>query len=171
MMAIRDDLLSEDISVVAEALDKLDASLRRKNDHGDLLDVLLILSSSNDPDIVQKASWCAGKMGQNKVNNKRIISLLIGLRDHDDGTVRENAAWGIGETAGTVEMSAVSIDVISQLLDDADRDVRGMAAWAAGRFHHKCGHMTDTVRRKLVGLLNDPSEYVREAAKFALGKD
>ncbi|MDR0777966.1 MAG: HEAT repeat domain-containing protein [Methanomassiliicoccaceae archaeon] len=167
-MSIRNDLLSGDISVVMDGLDNLDARLRKKEDHSDLLDVLLVLSGSHDPEIVQKTSWCAGKMGQNKVNNKHIISLLITLADHDDEQVRENVAWGIGETAGTVEMSDISIAVISSLLDDDDRDVRGMAAWAAGRFHHKCGHMTNEIKKKLETLSDDPSEYVRSAAKFAL---
>jgi HEAT repeat protein len=170
-MTIRDDLLSDDVSVVMEGLDDLDAKLRKKEDHSGLLDVLLMLSSSSDPEIVQKVSWCAGKMGQNKVNSERIISLLTGIADHRDEQVRENVAWGIGETAGTVEMTDVSIDTISTLLIDGNRDVRGMAAWAAGRFHHKCGDMTDDVKKKLETLLNDPSEYVRSAAKFALNDE
>ena len=107
-------------------------------------------------------------MGQNKVNDERMITLLIGLAGNEDEQVRENVAWGIGETAGTVSVSENSVNVISSLLDDDNKDVRGMAAWAAGRFHHKCGLMNGNMRAKLEILLGDPSEYVRSAAKFAL---
>jgi hypothetical protein len=170
-MTIRDDLQSNDILTVSKGLDELDAELRKKRDHSGLLDILTKISASSDADIVRKATWCAAKMGQNKVNDERIITLLIGLAGSEDDTVRENVAWGIGETAGTVAMSDDAMNIISSLLDDGDRDVRGMAAWAAGRFHHKCGYMTDEMRTKLKRLLDDGSDYVRNAAKFALEKD
>ncbi|MCL2786674.1 MAG: HEAT repeat domain-containing protein [Methanomassiliicoccaceae archaeon] len=168
MMSIRDDLLSDDVSVVSKGLDELDVRLRKKEDHADLLDVLFVLSSSHVSEIVQKASWCAGKMGQNKVGDERIISLLTGLSRCDDEQVRENVAWGIGETAGTVSVGDDAIATVSVLLDDDEKDVRGMAAWAAGRFHHKCDLMPDDIKAKLEFLLYDASEYVRAAAKFAL---
>jgi len=167
-MTIREDLLSDDISVVTEGLDELDKCLRKKEDHSDLLNVLTVLAASYDPEIVQKVSWCTGKMGQNKINDVRIISLLVRLADSDDEQVRENVAWGIGETAGTVPVSDHAIDVISSLLDDENRDVRGMAAWAAGRFNHKCKILSDGMKAQLETLLRDDSEYVRSAAKFAL---
>ncbi|MDR2866767.1 MAG: HEAT repeat domain-containing protein [Methanomassiliicoccaceae archaeon] len=167
-MSIYDDLLSDDVSVVSKGLDDLDASLRMKNDHSDLLGTLLMLSMSPDTVIVQKVTWCAAKMGQNKVKDKRIPSLLVCLAGSIDEIVRENVAWGIGEAAGTVEMADDCMSAISLLLDDHEKEVRGMAAWAAGRVYHKCFCMDDEIKMKLRGLLNDPSEYVREAAKFAL---
>ena len=167
-MDIEDDLLSDDVTAVLKGLDDLDKSLRKKDDRSGLLDILIALSGSSEPEVVRKVTWCAGKMGQNKINDSRIVKLLTGLSGSDDEQVRENIAWGIGETAGTVVLSETSVDVISMLLDDTDRDVKGMAAWAAGRFRHKCGYMTDDIKNKLEHLLDDPSEYVRKAAKFAL---
>jgi HEAT repeat protein len=105
-------------------------------------------------------------MGQNKVNDERITGSLAKHVYADDPQVRENVAWGIGEAAGTVTMNKDAMNVIALLLDDGERDVRGMAAWAAGRIRHKCG--LNEYEEKLKTLLNDNSEYVRAAAKFAL---
>jgi HEAT repeat protein len=167
-MAIRDDLLSNDVPTISKGLGDLDIELRKKLDRSDLLDILITISASADPEIVRRTTWCAAKMGQNKVNDGRIITLLAALAESGDPQVRENVAWGIGETAGTIGMDADAVGTLSSLLDDGDRDVRGMAAWAAGRFRHKCEHMTEKVRIRLNELLGDSSEYVRSAAKFAL---
>ena len=167
-MTLREDIQSEDMSLVLKGLDDLEVKLRQKHDYSDLLDSLVNLSVSDNSAIIRKVTWCAAKMGQNKINDLRIISLLASLANSDDEQVRENVAWGIGETAGTVALNNNSINAISLLLDDPERDVRGMAAWAAGRFHRKCGYITDEIKTKLKTLLEDPSEYVRSAAKFAL---
>ncbi|MCL2143176.1 MAG: HEAT repeat domain-containing protein [Methanomassiliicoccaceae archaeon] len=167
-MTLKDDLLSDDISVVLNGLRDLDVRLRAKEDMSDLLDILLKLSSSDLHEAVEKVTWCAAKMGQNKINDDRIVTLLVGMAENNDPQVRENVAWGLGETAGTVAMSDVAMSTISLLLDDGESSVRGTAAWAAGRFHHKCGHMTADIRKKLNVLVNDTSEFVRSAAVSAL---
>ncbi|MDR0335449.1 MAG: hypothetical protein LBH69_06190, partial [Methanomassiliicoccaceae archaeon] len=117
---------------------------------------------------LQRVTWCAAKMAQNKVNDERILILLSGMAGSGDAQVRENAVWGIGEAAGTIAMADDELVAISLLLDDAEHDVRGMAAWAAGRLYHKCEILSEEIEEKLNKLLNDPSEFVRSAAKFAL---
>ncbi|MDR0198804.1 MAG: HEAT repeat domain-containing protein [Methanomassiliicoccaceae archaeon] len=167
-MTIKDDLLSDDAAMISKGLAELDAELRKRRDRSDLLDILAGLCASGDPETVRNVTWCAAKMGQNKVNDPRIVILLTGMAGSGDAQIRENAAWGIGETAGTVRTDDAAMDAISSLLGDAERDVRGMAAWAAGRFRRKCGYMAEDVKKRLNELLNDPSEYVREVARFAL---
>jgi len=165
---IRKDLLSDDADTIADGLERLESELRKKLNRSDLLDILKDLCTSDDIDIVQRATWCTAKMGQNKVNDERILILLSGMAGNGDAQVRENVAWGIGEAAGTIPMADDELNAISLLLDDAEHDVRGMAAWAAGRLYHKCGILSDDVEEKLNRLLSDPSEYVCAAAKFAL---
>ena len=167
-MSIRKDMLSDDIDTILQAMDRLESELRKKMDRSDLLDILKELCASGDEEVVRKATWCVAKMGQNKVNDVGILILLSGMAGNADPQVRENVAWGIGEAAGTIEMADDELDAISLLLDDAEHDVRGMAAWAAGRLYHKCGILSEDFENKLNRLLNDPSEYVRAAAKFAL---
>jgi len=167
-VGIREDLLSENAATILKGLDGLDAELRKKADHRDTLDRLLKLSRYDNEEIVQKATWCAAKMGQNKVNDKRIISLMIEAAVNGDPEVRENAAWGIGEAAGTIEINDVAVAVILSLLDDANCDTRAMAAWAAGRLRHKTGNTDAAIENKLKELLNDVSAYVRMTAEFAL---
>jgi len=167
-LLIRGKLLSDDTDEIVQGLERLDSELRKKVDRSDLLDILKDLCGHDDEEIVRKVTWCAAKMGQNKINDERILILLSSMARSADPLVRENVAWGIGEAAGTVAMADDELDALSLLLDDPEHDVRGMAAWAAGRLYHKCGILSDDAEEKLNKLLNDDSDYVRKAAKFAL---
>ncbi|MFA6680371.1 MAG: HEAT repeat domain-containing protein, partial [Candidatus Methanomethylophilaceae archaeon] len=146
----------------------LDADLRKKKDRSDALDELFQLTFLGDAGIRQKASWCVAKMGQNKISDMRILDILAPLTDDEDDTVRENVAWGIGEVAGADIGDERSIDSIIKLLDDDVTDVKGMAAWAAGRLKHKLNLTNKHLEEKLISLSDDPSEFVRKSALFAL---
>ncbi|MFA5453219.1 MAG: HEAT repeat domain-containing protein [Candidatus Methanomethylophilaceae archaeon] len=146
----------------------LDADLRKKKDRSDTLDELFQLTFLGDTEIRQKASWCVAKMGQNKISDMRILDILAPLTDDEDDTVRENVAWGIGEVAGADIGDERSIDSIIKLLDDDVTDVKGMAAWAAGRLKHKLNLTNKHLEEKLISLSDDPSEFVRKSALFAL---
>jgi len=151
-----------------EWLSVLEADLRKKADRKDSLPTLSLLVSSDDPEIRNSAVWCVAKSAQNKVGGRAILDILVPLGSDNDQEIRENVAWGIGEISGTGISDLRAVIVIIKLLSDKEKMVRGMAAWAAGRMIHRLGEDDPVMIAKLKDLENDPSEYVRNAAGFAL---
>ena len=149
---------------MADWLDDLESDLRKKVNRRDTFDKLLELPQEMN----ERVSWCVAKMAQNKAAPQGSLELLIQFSKDDDPQVRENGIWGIGEIAGMNVFHEECIERTEELLRDDDKMVRGMAAWAAGRLLKKQNRSSDEVIRLLKDLLNDPSEYVRKAAAFAL---
>lgn len=145
-----------------------DTDLKEKKDRSSDIDELFQYSFMGDTEIKQRTSWCLAKMGQNKVSDMRILDILVSMACDADGQVRENVAWGIGEVTGAGIGDDRSVYVVVKLMDDDEKDVRAMAAWAAGRLKHKIGIKSKSIDDRLVGLLEDSSEYVKKAARFAL---
>jgi HEAT repeat protein len=149
-------------------LSVLEDDLKKKIRRDDPIPDLSVLVRSADPEIKNSAVWCTAKLAQNKTAGQPVFDILIPLHSDADPQVRENVAWGIGEISGTGLSDSRSVRVIVSLLSDEDRMVRGMAAWAAGRLIHRLGVNDPDMVAGLRGLEDDPSEYVRKAAGFAL---
>lgn len=151
-------------------LSSVHEDLLKKTDRSSELDDLFQLTFLGDAETKQEASWCVAKMGQNKVQDTRILDILSSLVGDGDDQVRENVAWGIGEVAGAGIGDERSVDAVIRLMKDPKTDVRGMAVWAAGRLKHKLDLCDKEMNETIESLRNDESEYVRKAVDFALGR-
>lgn len=152
--------------------DSLEQDLRKKKDRSGELDDLFQFSFLGDDDVRERTSWCVAKMGQNKIQDMRILDILSSMSEDENPQVRENVAWGIGEVAGAGVGDDRSVSVINSLMGDAENSVRGMAAWAAGRLRYKLGIEDGIMLTTLRSLLDDRSVIVKRSAEFALeGKE
>ena len=156
---------------IIDWLVELEADLRQKRDRSDSLDYLFQLSFTEGPDVLEKVSWCLAKMGQNKSQDMRVYDILMSMYVGSDDAVRENIAWGLGELAGVGIGSYDALNVLKDILDSGLSTARSSAAWAIGRYHHRLCLSDTESNERLLSLLNDSSELVRMAARFAIGDE
>ncbi|QQS09392.1 MAG: HEAT repeat domain-containing protein [Phycisphaerales bacterium] len=87
---------------------------------------------------------------------EQAVGVLVAMADHDDPQVRANAIEGL------TKVPARAAEVIAKATKDESAAVRAVAAMGAGR--ERLRETMPSIRT----LLNDPSEYVRAAAIFAM---
>ncbi len=164
------DLRSPDRETKLNALEKLKQLLLVKQGDTSYLEPLTGLLSADDLEVRKSASWCVGKLAQNKVMGAYPLDLLINLLKDDEPEVKANAVWALGELPGMKIGLDSSIEPINQLLLDVSAEIRGMAAWALGRIAERMGIGRSTSIPLLRKLMEDPSKYVQKSAEWALAR-
>lgn len=165
---IMERLVSDDVFELMEVLERLNEYLRQEKGDPKLIEPLTRLLSHHDTEVRRSASWCIGKLAQNKVAADYPFEALISATRDSDEEVRENAAWALGELTSLKRGDEKVIGPLNSLLDDESPETRGMAAWALGRYAERLGMGERSSLELLEQLADDGNPFVRKSAVWAL---
>jgi HEAT repeat protein len=159
---------SDDPFELLGALEQLNELLRKEKGDPSPIDILTALRSHHDHEVRRSASWCLGKLAQNKVvADYHLEKIAASFRD-DDAETRENSAWTMGELTSLKIGREDMIEPLNRLLDDESPETRGMAAWTLGRYAERLGLGKRSSVELLEQLADDGNLFVRKSAVWAL---